>query len=314
MLREMSQPPLDLWIIGAGYVGQALVRAAVAQGWRVGALTRNPATAAALRAAGAADVVEGDCTLPATLAALPPARAVVCTVSSGGGGPEGYRRAYVGTLQAMVDWLGQPAVAAVTQTLLYTGSTSVYPQGGPEAPWVDETAPTGGTGTAPVLLEAEALALELAAIPRRAVLRLAGIYGPGRHHLLDALRSGAPLAGEPAVHLNIIHRDDIATALLAALLVPALPNGVYNLADGAPATRGEVARWLAERFRLPPPIWLDPAAWGEANRLGRRAGPAGNRRIRAERFGALTGWQPRYADYRAGYDAIAVAAQASSPR
>ena len=184
-------------VLGAGYVGGAFVREALARGLRVAALTRNPEQAAALRAAGCATVVEADLAGDAWHAALPgPFDGVLNCVSAGGGGVEDYRRSYVEGNRSVGRWLAtQPGGG----TVVYTSSTGVYPQG--EGVEVTEESPAGGVGgTGGVLREAE---LELARGAAAAgwrwfVLRLAGIYGPGRTGMLDALRGGAAtLPGDP---------------------------------------------------------------------------------------------------------------------
>ena len=86
-------------------------------------------------------------------------------------------------------------------TLVYTSSTSVYSQGG--GVQVDETVPaTGASERAQLLLDAEArLKSNAGACARWFVLRLAGIYGPGRHHLLEQVRAGE-VSGTAEHHLN----------------------------------------------------------------------------------------------------------------
>ena len=281
-----------VFIVGCGYVGQAVALRLRARGRPVAALTRNPATAAALEAAG----------IPTTIAELSGESwhsgvpggitAVVNCVSAGGGGVEGYRRSYVQGMRSLLQWSrGRPEL----RTVVYTGSTSVYPGSGGAA--LDETAPVGGGERAQLLLEAERLLLDEPAGFRAFVLRLAGIYGPDRDHLARHVRAGA-VSGRPDVHLNLIHRDDAAAAIEVALQAsPGVPGGIFNLADEGAATRGEVVAWLAARWGLPPPVFT-----GEEG--PRREGPAPDRIIRSTRARDLLGWQPRYADFRAGYAAF----------
>ena len=94
----------DLFIAGCGYVGAALARLAIRRGLRVGSLTRNTARAEALRAVGA-DVIVADLASEAWHRELPSVpRWVVNTVSSGGGGVEGYRKSYVDGTSSLVRW------------------------------------------------------------------------------------------------------------------------------------------------------------------------------------------------------------------
>ncbi|HRI81412.1 MAG TPA: NAD-dependent epimerase/dehydratase family protein, partial [Opitutaceae bacterium] len=233
--------PQRLVVFGAGYVGGHLAREAAKRGLEVVALTRNPTKAAALRTDGI-EVVEGDLAETEWHAKMPgKVDLVLNSVSSGGGGIEGYRRSYVAGMKSVMIWVRQSQPG----TLVYTGSTSVYPQDGGIR--VDETAATAPLDERPALLrEAEEIALAGAPSVRIFVLRLAGIYGPSRHHLLDQIRTGGPLAGAGERRLNLIHRDDICAAIWCSLTAPpAVAGGIFNVVDDAPARRKDIAAWLA---------------------------------------------------------------------
>jgi len=283
-----------LAVLGAGYVGAEVVRQALARGLRVTALTRNPEKAAALRALGAEAVVAD---LAETGWHAHPALAggadfALDCVSSGGGGEDGYRRSYVGGMRSVLAWARRAPVGRI----VYTSSTSVYPQSGGAR--VDETAPTdGAAGSGRILLEAEALLR--AWDGRGVVLRLAGIYGPGRHYLLDGLREGSGrVAGLGGHRLNLIHRDDIAGAVWAALAAPPrVGDGIFTVADDGAAPKAEVVNWLAARLGLPPPVFTgEPAA-------GRRA-ITPDRVIANDKLKRVLGWRPLYPTFREGYTAI----------
>ena len=86
---------------------------------------------------------------------------------------------------------------------------------------VDETADTAAAPlTGQVLCQSERLLADAAnSFGAWYVLRLAGIYGPRRHYLLDLLRSGeSVIAGAGDYFLNLIHRDDVVTAICTALI------------------------------------------------------------------------------------------------
>lgn len=281
-----------VFIVGCGYLGQAVALRLRARGTPVAALTRNPDTAAALENAGISTLIaelSGDTWHSRVPDGI---TAVVNCVSAGGGGLEGYRRSYVEGMQSVLRWArARPGI----RTVVYTGSTSVYPGSGGAA--IDETAPVGGGERARLLLEAERLLLGEPAGFRAFVLRLAGLYGPERDHLARQVRSGA-VSGRPDVHLNLIHRDDAAAAVEAALEAPpTVPGGIFNVADEGAATRGEVVAWLAARMGLPAPGFT-----GEEG--PRREGPAPDRIIRSCRARALLGWHPQYPDFRSGYAAF----------
>lgn len=282
-----------LAIFGAGYVGGALARKALAAGWRVAALTRNPETAATLRALGC-EVVAGELSDSAWWDApefAGGADRVAVTVAAGGGGAEGYRRSYVNGLKSVAAWGARVRATpgGVAGHLIYTSSTSVYPQDGGVR--VTEADPTGGEAeTTRALIEAERIAGEWPGTAAT-VLRLAGIYGPGRVHLVEQVRGGE-VSGRADTRLNLIYRDDIVDAMEAAWA--AGKSGVYNVADDGAATKGEVAAWLAARLGVAEPRFTGLPAGG-------RRAVTPDRLIDAGRARAELGWRPAHPTFRAGY-------------
>lgn len=288
-----SSQPQHLVIFGAGYVGGAVARQALARGLRVTALTRNPDKARALAEAGASIIVD-DLAADSWHARLPEgADFVLDCVSSGGGGPEGYRHSYVEGMKSVLAWASRVPVG----TLVYTSSTSVYPQDGGVR--VDEDASIDATrADGNPLVEAEDRLLA-STVGRRFVLRLAGIYGPGRHYLVDQLRDGSgEVAGRGDHRLNLIHRDDIAGAIWAAFDAPAeVVGGVFNVTDDGAATKSEVAAFIAGKLGLPAPRFTGEPAQGR-----RRITP--DRVIANNRIKRVLGWRPLYPTFREGYAAI----------
>lgn len=287
-----------LVVFGAGYVGGAVAREAVRQGLRVTALTRNATRVSALAADGC-EVVIDELASAAWHGKIPGgADFVLDCVSSGGGGAEAYQRSYVEGMQSILGWAKSSGGVG---TLLYTSSTSVYPQSGGAR--VEEDASTEGAGeTSRILIEAENLLRGAApdAVRRWLILRLAGIYGPGRHHLLDQLRDGETEMGGRGEHrLNLIHRDDVVSAVLAAFAASPeeSANEIFNLADNGAASRADVVGWLAAQLGCAAPRFTDSAV------VGRRA-VTPDRVIVNDKIKAVLGWRPRYPDFRSGYRAI----------
>jgi nucleoside-diphosphate-sugar epimerase len=285
-----------LAVFGAGYVGSALAEAAQALGAKVTALTRNSRAAAGLEELGIA-VVQAELDSSGWHAGIGKMDMAVNCVSSGGGGEAGYVKSYRDGTRSILQWAGH---SGAVDTLLYTSSTSVYPQ---TDGTVDEgSATTPAAGTARILLEAEELVFQAAAMGlsgRSIVLRLAGIYGPGRHHLLDRLREGADtLAGTGDHLLNLVHRDDIVKAVLTALSSPVVETrSLYNVTDDHPTPKADVVRWLAERLGRPVPVFSGGAV------AGRRSNPP-NRAVSNRRLKEQLGWALQYPDFRRGYEQI----------
>ena len=280
-----------LVVFGCGYVGGEVARQALAQGLRVTALTRNGEKAAAWRALGITTVV-ADLATTAWHAAIPGgADLVLNAVSSGGGGVEGYRSSYLEGMKSVLTWARTQGPVG---TLVYTGSTSVYAQDGGVR--VDELSPISARDErAAVLVETEdVLRTQVGAAARTWVLRLAGIYGPGRHHLIEQVRAGE-VSGHGGHHLNLIHRDDICAAIWSVFGAPATMAGdVFNVADDEPATKAEAVTWLAGRLGVPVPRFSGVPAGG-------RRAVTPDRIIVNARLKAALGWAPRYPSFREGY-------------
>ena len=304
-----------LIIFGAGYVGSALAREAVECGLSVVALTRNTEKAHALSATGVRVVIADLASSSWHSQIAPQAHYVVNCVSSGGGGVEGYRRSYLEGMRSILTWARHSAWAGEGKeqdastdstgigTFVYTSSTSVYPQS--KGARVDETAPTEGAGeTAQVLVETENLVresrrLESSPFGRWFVLRLAGIYGPRRHHLIDQLKAKADeISGRGDHRLNLVHRDDIVAALWAVLGAPeTVADQVFNVADDGAVSKAEVVAWLAQRLGVAVPRFTgEPAG-------GRRA-ITPDRVIANDKIKTMAGWKPRYPDFRSGYESV----------
>jgi len=293
-MANFQNLPESVVIFGCGYVGTALAQHLIGQGVRVGVLTRNPGKAARLRELGLAEVIEAELDSREWHARLVgPYEAVVNCVSSAGGGLAGYRKSYLEGQRSILGW----AKAQSIRSYVYTSSTSVYPQD--DGGTVDETADTSeAPPTGQVLLESEALLAEASFLPNWHVLRLAGIYGLGRHYLLDQLRDGtSEIPGRGDYALNMIHLEDIVAAICAVLAGTA-PSGIYNIADDAPATKAEVLTHLAEALGLPSPVF-NPEKISE--RLKRRGGRMPNRFVSNKKARSILDWCPKYPSFREGY-------------
>lgn len=293
------------WVVlGCGYVGTAVARAALARGAKVTALTRNEVKADSLRTLGC-EVVVGSLSDDAWHQKIPGAvDGVLNCVSSGGGGLDGYRDSYVAGMRSVMTWASRRNIA----TMIYTGSSSVYPQD--EGETVDENSSTTGAGErAALLLEAEAILLgNLPEGARGFVLRLTGIYGPERSRLLDKVRAGEPLEGEPERWLNLVHRDDICSAVFAAFEAPSpCAGGVFNVTDNGTATKGEMARWLADKVNAPAPRF-----GAEGRRL--RAGAGVGRIVSNDKIKEQLGWRPAYPTFREGFSALLKKSELASLR
>lgn len=236
-----------IFVIGCGDVGLRVARLWQARGAAVSALARSEDSAARLAAAGI-DAVPGDLDSPASLAALPINGATVYYFAppplQGDSDPR--MRAFV-------------AAGLRPERVVYVSTSGVY--GDRAGAWVDEdTAPAPGTDRARRRLDAETT---LRAWGRDSgvavsILRVGGIYGPGRWPL-ERLRAGTPvLREEECGYTNRIHADDLAMICVAAAEHDGADR-IYNVSDGSNGTMTQYFFAVADRFGLPRPPALTMA-------------------------------------------------------
>lgn len=278
---------MNVLIAGCGYVGSELARLLLADGHAVWGMRRRPDALPPGVVPVAADL-----TRPNTLAGLPAGiDAVVYAAAAGGFDEARYIAAYVDgprNLLAALESQGQHP-----QRFLFVSSTGVYAQDSGE--WVDETSPTEPahfSGTA--LLEGEKTVLG-GPLPAT-VLRLAGIYGPGRTRMIETVRSGAATIPATPSYVNHIHRDDCAGALRHLLYLDE-PGALYIGVDNEPVERGDMFRWLAQRLGV-----AEPGVAAQRDSESVRA-MRGNKRCSNARLIA-TGYAFRYPTFREGYGAL----------
>jgi nucleoside-diphosphate-sugar epimerase len=288
-------------IVGCGYVGGPLGAELVRQGHEVFGLRRSPGAETDLKAAGVVPLL-GDITQPVQLARLPSNfHWVVNCVSSSGGGAAGYREVYLQGTRNLVDWLS----AAPPAKFVYTSSTSVYGQeDGSMVKESSATEPDAETGK--ILVETEKVLVEAAHQKKfpAVILRVAGIYGPDRGHWFKQyLNNEARIEGKGERVLNMIHRDDIVGAIIAALK-SGRAGEIYNAVDDEPVTQLAFFEWLSATLgkELPPCADeasgnLVPAETAERKR-GRTNKKVSNRRLKME-----LGYQFKYPTFRQGYTA-----------
>lgn len=275
----------NILIAGCGYVGEKLGTELRRLGHQVWGLRRNVSGLQPMIAPVRADLLQ-----PSSLRALPPNLDFVFYTAAAADQSDGaYRAAYVDGLQNIMTALGEQGQSI--RRFFFTSSTAVYAQS--QGEWVDETSSTEPTHFSGLrLLEAENL-VSKGPYPAT-VVRLAGIYGPGRAQTIASVRSGhARLTGGPPVYMNHIHRDDCAGAL-CHLMSLNHPESLYLGVDSAPADRREILAWLAERLGVSQPRLEDAPSPG-----GRR----GAKRCSNARLVA-SGYQFNYPTYREGYGAL----------
>lgn len=279
---------MHLLVFGLGYAGVAVAREALGRGIRVSGTSREPGGRAV---PAGVEVVRFGAALPEGVTH------VLATVAPGGGAPEGgdpVLAAYGAALQSCptLRWAG------------YLSTTGVYGDRG--GGWVDEaTAVAPGSARAVRRVAAEQGWAGLAGRVGVDLFRVAGIYGPGRS-AFDELRAGrARLVLKPGHAFGRIHRDDIAGAVLAAVMQDrAAEVRVLHLADDVPSESAAVIAEAARLLGVAVPAGVDFAEAVAGMSEMARSFWAENRKVASRRTQEVLGYRWRYPSFREGLRAI----------
>lgn len=304
-------------IFGCGYLGSRVAALWRDAGHDVVVVTRSRKRADEFRSNGYRAIV-ADVTRPETLRDFPTAETVLYAVGydrSSAGGPS-IDAVYAGGVKNVLDALTReipspspsPTGRGNATRFIYISSTGVYGKGSGE--WIDEATPPdpqreGGKAS----LAAEQILASHPLPARGVILRLAGIYGPGRVPFLDKLRNAEPIPARATGFLNLIHVDDAAAIVDAAAnvdwdtvgtgqsLVPSPL--VYCVSDGTPVARGDYYSEVARQISAPPPTFVEPD-----RNTPRYLRAESNRRITNKRMLSDLRVTLQYPDYQTGLAAI----------
>ena len=275
-------------IVGCGYVGRRLAARLRAEGRVVSGLVRTAESAERLQALDITPLV-ADLDTPVPLPALPAGAEVHYFAPPP---PEGVAdprlRRVLGAL-----------AGATPQRIVYLSTSGVY--GDCAGAWVDETHPLRPTtprarrrADAETALQSWGVATGVPVV----ILRVPGIYGPGKLPL-ERLRQGLPLLREAdSPYTNRIHVDDLITTCRAAM-ARGVPGAAYNVSDGQPSNMTDYFNRIADVTGLPRPPVVgreDIAALSP----GMRAFMAESKRLDNRRMREELGVEPRYPTLEAG--------------
>jgi nucleoside-diphosphate-sugar epimerase len=286
---------VKVFFFGLGYCARRLIER---EPWIEASGTARTAEAvAALRRAGVEayrfDGVEAE---PGLEQALSQAEAIVVSIP-----PRGRAGTAVERFAAAI------AAAPALRRIVYYSTIGVY--GDHAGKWVDETSATltrTARGLARLKDEARWAAAAKARGAEADILRLAGIYGPGRNALVNLREGQARRIVKPGQVFNRAHIDDIAD-LTSLALVRGLEGQIWNVADDEPAPPQEVVAYAAALLGLEPP----PEEPFDEARLSPMAREfyADNKRVSIAKAKALIGFEPAYPTYREGLKALAEAGE-----
>jgi len=298
-MTSLDERAMSKLIVGCGYLGSRVARLWRDAGHEVFVVTRDAEHAGMFSRQGYRPIV-ADVLRPASLVGLPAVETVLYAVGYDRAAGVSMNEVYAGGLQSVLEALpGEPA------KIIYISSTGVYGQSRGET--VDEHSlaePAREGGRACLAAERVLAAHRLG--PRGVVLRMAGLYGPGRIPLAGEIRRGRPIAAPPDGFLNLIHLHDAASTVVAADRL-AVPPRTYVVSDGHPVERRRYYEELARRLGAPS---LSFAAAPVDSAANPRAGS--DKRVANARMLGELAVRLAFPSYREGLAAI-VAAQNTTP-
>ena len=286
---------------GSGTIGVPLVRALVAAGHEVAALTRSPGKQAELRALGATPVVADALDREALIAALKSVRPthvihqLTALPKTGVRGPKDLEATNRLRTEGTRNLL-EAAIQGGARRFI-VGSFAMLSDRGKASPEVVDDA-----ATAVRSMESQVMEATKRGAIEGVILRYGLFYGletPSTAWMVEMVRKRRlPVVRNDVGQLPLIHIDDAVSATIAALdRAPA--GGVYDIADDQAMSMKEIVEALAEYtgsrapFRVP--AWLPRLIAPYMARLASLQMPLSNARAKAE-----LGWRPKYSTMRDG--------------
>ena len=203
----------------------------------------------------------------------------------------------------------QELAARQPKSIVYLSTIGVY--GDHNGAWVDEASecrPVSERSRQRVNSEGQWQSFSAETGVPVAIIRLAGIYGPGRGSFQKIRRGSARRIVKPGQVFNRIHVDDIAAIVESAFIQRA--NGAFNGTDDEPAPPQDVLSFAADLLGVPPPPEL---AFEEAEMTAMaRTFYGENKRVRNDRIKRELGVRLTYPTYREGLPAVLAAEQRDS--
>ncbi len=282
---------MNLFLFGAGYSARAFARRMTGEAEHIIGTTRGEQRFPLLEKAGITPLLFGEeGTSPDLLDRLVKSTHVVVSISPGES--------------------GDPALAAVEEALSHPDNTirwigylsTVGVYGDHQGAWVDETTPCKPSSRRSQQRVAAEQAWEL--LSERygtplAILRLSGIYGPGRNAFVNLERGTARRIVKKNQVFNRIHVDDIAGSL--RFLAGTNTGGIFNITDNEPSPPQDVVAYAAELMGVTPP---PEVSFEEADLTPMARSFYGeNKRVSNQRIRDL-GYEFAYPDYKTAFSAM----------
>jgi len=238
---------MHIFIFGAGYSARAFARSMAGEASWIGGTTRTEAKFATLSAAGIEPFAfDGSGISPEIATQLAKTTHLVASAGPNEAGDPVIAAAggHILTTMPNLRWIG------------YLSTVGVY--GNHDGAWIDETAeckPRAGRSDNRREAEKEWETLAGKRGVPLAMLRLSGIYGPGRNAFVNLQNGTARRIIKQGQIFNRIHVDDITGSL--AMLARTETGGIFNVTDDEPAPPQDVVEFAARLMGVEPPPEID---------------------------------------------------------
>jgi nucleoside-diphosphate-sugar epimerase len=185
---------------------------------------------------------------------------------------------------------------------VYLSTTGVLAPGdssADESPWLTESSPVDPRRPGAVAAAAaeQWLASRFGTSNKISVLRLAGLYGPGRIPNENQLRTGDPLRVDPSTFLNLIHVED-AVGVMAAVFQHSSPPALLHCCDGNPVLRREYYEEICRAIGAPPPRFAGHLRSSVGSHETKRG--FGDKRVSNQLLRSSLGYAFRFPSFREG--------------
>ncbi|MFM1800701.1 MAG: hypothetical protein RJA81_53 [Planctomycetota bacterium] len=287
----MSSNPSSLLIVGCGYLGLRVASLATEAGWKVYGTSRKESRRSELQNSGAEPVIF-DLLNPVTHRNLPQVQKWLwCPAFDRSQGVSPEAAITTGLIQTLQN-VKQPP-----EHLVFVSTTGVFHQN--DGSWVDEmseTEPVSESGVAHLRSETLISGWGHANRAKWQILRLSGLYGPGRWIRRKSIESGEPISCDPDSWLNLLHIEDAARGCLAVLgsdPESERTHGLFCVTDDRPVLRREFYQTSARLLKAPDPVFQIP----------QNGDFGGNKRVSNRKFKEVFGWKPQLSDINSGLPA-----------
>ena len=242
--KSQNEKTKKALIVGCGFVGSRLCEVLLQNDWFVDSIRRSgPESASQFKI----DVSE-------EFSLNTKYDVVFYTVAAKSYDHKSYRNAYY---QGLKNTIAAIERSGHSSHLIFTSSTSLFAES--HGGTVNEESPIRTEQFSHQSLWSGEELIKSSGLPC-SILRLSGIYGPGRCHLIQQIQNDLARQKRRPFISNRIHIEDCASALMHLANLKGQDRELYIGSDHEPTPYNEVLQWLSEKLGKPAPAFEDQAS------------------------------------------------------